>query len=348
MAGLIGQVADRNGVSARPGILGPVTDVIEVPPRVPPLVLIQGPEQVLAERALASVLADVRLTAPQVEVIKLTGAAYAAGDLALRASPSLFGEDKVLVVSDVDEAGDDLLTELLALIESGDDDLTIIVMHKSGNRGKKVLDSLKAKRARLYEAPAIKSDRDKVDFTHAEFRRVGRKATPEAVRALVEAIGSDLAELASACQQLIDDTAGIIDERVVMTYHGGKVEATGFRVADAAIAGDAGEALRLMRHALATGLDPVPIVAVLAAQLRQLVKVGAAGRGRSGDLARDLGMAPWQVDRARRALSGWSGPALGRCIQAVAAADFEVKGGGRDPVYAVERAILTITSERTG
>jgi arginine deiminase len=29
-------------------------------------------------------------------------------------------------------------------------------------------------------------------------------------------------------------------------------------------------------------------------------------------------------------------------------ADFEVKGGGRDPVYAVERAVLTITRARTG
>ncbi len=63
-------------------------------------------------------------------------------------------------------------------------------------------------------------------------------------------------------------------------------------------------------------------------------------------MARDLGMAPWQVDKARRALSGWDSEALARSIQAVAAADFEVKGGGRDPVYAVERAVLTITHER--
>jgi DNA polymerase-3 subunit delta len=57
-------------------------------------------------------------------------------------------------------------------------------------------------------------------------------------------------------------------------------------------------------------------------------------------------MAPWQVDKARRAVSGWDAEALARSIQAVAAADFEVKGGGRDPVYAVERAVLTITRER--
>jgi DNA polymerase III subunit delta len=221
-----------------------------------------------------------------------------------------------------------------------------VVNHKSGQRGKKVLDTLKKGGARVVEAPAIKSDRDKSDFAMHEFRAAKRRASPEAVRALIEAVGKDLRELAAACQQLISDTTGVIDEVLVEKYHGGKVEASGFRVADAAIAGNSGEALRLLRHAIATGVDPVPIVAVLAQQLRQLVRVGFAGRGRSADVARDLGMAPWQVDKARRALSGWDSEALARSIQAVAAADFEVKGGGRDPVYAVERAVLTITHER--
>ena len=139
----------------------------------------------------------------------------------------------------------------------------------------------------------------------------------------------------------------VIDEKVVMTYHGGKVEATGFRVADAVMIGDTGEALRLLRHAIAVGVDPVPIVADLAQQVRQLIKVGSAGRGRSADVARDVGMAPWQVDKARRALGGWTAEGLAVSLQALAAADFEVKGGGRDPVYAVERVVLTITGQHS-
>ncbi|HRW19776.1 MAG TPA: DNA polymerase III subunit delta, partial [Dermatophilaceae bacterium] len=39
---------------------------------------------------------------------------------------------------------------------------------------------------------------------------------------------------------------------------------------------------------------------------------------------------------------------LGTAIQAVAAADVEVKGGGRDPVYAVERCILQLAAARAG
>jgi DNA polymerase-3 subunit delta len=315
---------------------------------VPPFVLISGPEGVIAERALATTLDDLKAQVPDLEVVRLAAATYEAGSLGVHASPSLFGGEKCLVVQDLDEAPDELQEDLLAFLGAPEPDVTLIITHKSGQRGKKVLDTLKKAGARVLEAPAIKSDRDKSDFAMHEFRRAGRKATPDAIRALIEAVGKDVRELAAACSQLVADTTGLIDDQVVLRYHGGKVEATGFRVADAAVAGDAGEALRLLRHAIGTGVDPVPIVAVLAQQLRQLVKVGSAGRGRSADLARDLGMAPWQVDKARRSLSGWGPEGLAESIQAVALADFEVKGGGRDPVYAVERAILTITRARTG
>ncbi|CAM3941431.1 DNA polymerase III subunit delta [Janibacter anophelis] len=312
------------------------------------LFLVQGPEAILADRAVEQVVADVRVTSPELEVVTLRAEGYEEGELTVHASPSLFGEDKLIVVRDLHQAPDALQLDLLSYLGDPEESVTLVVTHASGNKGKKVLDTLKQAKARVIEVPAIKSDRDKAEFVGHEFRRARRKAEPEAVQALVEAVGKDVRELASACQQLVDDTTGVIDADVVERYHGGRVEATGFKVADAAVAGRTGEALRLLRHAVNVGVDPVPIVAVLAQQLRQLARVGGAGRGRSADLARELGMAPWQVDKARRSLQGWSGDALGRSIQAVAAADFEVKGGGRDPVYAVEKALLTITRERNG
>lgn len=321
---------------------------MQVASRVPPLVLVSGPEQVIADRAVTGVLEDLRVSAPDLEVVRLYAAGYQPGDVLVHAAPSLFGGDKAIVVHDLDEAGDELQQDLLRYLAAPEQGVTLVVRHKGGNRAKKVLDTLKAGRARVVDAPAIKSDRDKSEFAAREFVAAHRKATSGAVRALVEAVGQNVSELAAACQQLVADTTGVIDERVVLTYHGGKVEATGFKVADAVVAGDTGEALRLLRHAIAVGVDPVPIVAVLAQQLRQLVRVGAAGRGRSLDVARDLALAPWQVDKARRMLNGWTPDALARSISAVAAADFDVKGGGRDPVYAVERAILTVTAARNG
>ncbi|MDO5503919.1 MAG: DNA polymerase III subunit delta [Actinomycetia bacterium] len=319
-----------------------------VPVSIPHLILIAGPETLLIDRGVDRIVGAARQESPDVEVIRMHGATYTEGELMLQASPSLFGGEKLLLVRDLDEATDELILDLEHYLKSPDLAVRLIVTHKGGQRGKRILDALKKAQAHVIEAKAIKNAGEKAAFVTSEFRTAGRRVRPEAVQALVEAVGADLRELASACQQLISDTQGDIDLDLVTTYHAGKVEATGFRVADAAIAGNAAEALRLLRHALAVGENPVPIVALLASQLRQLVKVEAAGRGRKEDIARQVGLAPWQVEKAWRALNGWSSEGLGRSIQAVAAADFEVKGGGRDPEYAVERAVLTITRERRG
>lgn len=316
---------------------------------VPPLVLITGPERVLAERAVAAALAACRQADPEVEIVRLEGAAYEAGLLAHHASPSLFGGARAVVIRGLDEATDDLVDDLaghLAAAPDPEDGVTLIVWHKGGNRAKKILDQMKKAGARVLTAPAVKSDRDKSDFVTGEFRSHGRRLEPEAVRALVEAVGKDVSELAAACKQLIADTTGTVDAETVEIYYGGRVAANGFRVADAALAGNTAEALALVRHAVAVGTDPVPIVAALAAQLRQLVKVSGAPHGAGGSVAGALGMAPWQVDRARRALRGWSDEGLGEAIRAVAQADFDVKGGGRDPVYAVEKCVLDVTRAR--
>ena len=98
---------------------------------------------------------------------------------------------------------------------------------------------------------------------------------------------------------------------------------------------------------MAIGTEPVAIVAALAMKVRQLARVAAAGGRRMSPA--ELGMAPWQVDRARRELQGWSDDALATSILAVARADAEAKGASRDPVYAVERAVLTIcNAHRSG
>lgn len=312
----------------------------------PPLVLISGPERVLAQRALEETLEAWRSATPDAQIVRVDAAEYEPGRLTMELSPSLFGGHRLIVVRDLDEAPDALVDELEDALAHPVDDAHIAVLHKGGNRAKRVLDALKKSKARVIDAPAMKSDRDKSAFITNEFRRAHRRITPDAVRALLEAAGKDTSELAAACRQLVDDTSGTIDENVVGTYYAGKVEASGFRVADAAVAGNASEALRLLRHAFASGVDPVPVVAVLASQLRQVARVATAGGGRSADLAKQLGMPPWQVDRARGASRGWDGVRLGRAIQCVAAADFAVKGGGRDPQYAVEHAVLEICRQR--
>lgn len=310
-----------------------------------PLVLVTGAETVLAERAVERVVALAREADAEVEVTRLDAAAYDAGRLRVVASPSLFEEPRVVVVENLHSGTDEVFTDLIGHLEEPGTDVVLVLVHSGGQRGKRALDAVRAAGAVVVRCDPVKRDADKVAFVTAELRRARRRAEPAAVRALVEACGADLRELAAACQQLVADAPGVLTAEVVSRYYGGRVEATGFRVADAAVEGRAGEAVALLRHAVATGTDPVPLVAALAAKLRVLAKVGAAG-GRGLEPVRDLGLAPWQVDRARRELRGWSPEGLAAAIRAVARADAEVKGAGRDPVFAVERAVLTVASSR--
>lgn len=283
----------------------------------------------------------VREEDPAFELTSLEGAAYQPGRLELAASPSLFGERRLIVVTGVETAPDLFLDEAAGYLATAPSDVTLVLRHAGGQRGKRLLDAVAAAGFPVVVCDVIKKDADKVAFAQQEFRRQGRRADAAAVRALVDAVGSDLQELVAACAQLVADTSGPVTAEVVHRYYDGRVEATGFAVADAAIAGDAAGAIRLSRHAMSTGVEPVVLVAALAAKVRTLAKV-AATRGRGPDAVRDLGLASWQVDRARRELDGWTPEGLAAAITAIAGADADVKGAARDPRYAVERALLRV------
>jgi DNA polymerase III subunit delta len=324
-----------------------------VPPdelRPAPVVLVVGAESLLADRAVAAVVAAARADDPDLVVEYVDATGYESGQLALLASPSLFGGGTVIVVTGAESASSALAEDLGRYLQDPDPQLCLVLRHAGGNRAKALLDVARAAGAPEASCQPITKDEGKVEFAAAEFRRLSVKASTQALRSLVDAVGSDLRELASACEQLVDDVAATGGKRVDVDHvdarFGGRMEVTGFRVADVAIAGRADQALSLLRHALATGADPVPLVAALAVKIRALAKVTAAGRGRSADLAGSLGMAPWQIDRARRELSGWSEEGLATAILAVAEADAAVKGAGRDPIFAVEKAVLTIAAAR--
>jgi DNA polymerase III subunit delta len=303
------------------------------------VVLISGPEDYLAHRAKERIRAVLRGRQPDLELTQLEASSYTAGELTMLASPSLFGEAKLIEASSLAQMNDEFLTDTLAYLSAPADDVWLVLHHGGGTRGKKLLDAVKASGAPVVDCQALKKDSDKLDFVRQEFKAARRAIEPAAAQALVAAVGSSLPDLAAACSQLISDAESAVTEETVEKYYGGRVEATGFKVADAAISGRGAAALASLRHALATGVDPVPIVAVLAMKLRQIAKVKSASAS-----ARELGMAPWQFDQARRDARLWEPDALARCIQVLAETDAQVKGEGRDPEYAVERAVTLIAT----
>ena len=269
------------------------------------------------------------------EEIEFDAAGYQGGELAMAASPSLFSSSKLIVVDAVEKCSEDFLNDALAYLDAPNDDAVVVLLHAGGNRGAKLIKKLDAAGFPRIDAAVLKNESDRAKFAQTRFKTAKRRIDEAGMAALMSALGSDLAELNDGVDQLIEATDGTNTAELVDQYYGGRVEATGFKVADAAVAGDAKNALSLLRHALSTGSDPVPLVAAVAMKLRGMAKVQGFS-GTSGELASELKMAPWQVDRARREVRRWNEVALGQSLLAAAEADAAVKGGGRDPVYAVE------------
>jgi len=311
------------------------------------VVLVGGPEDYLGARAMDRIRGQVREAAPDVEVTRLNAGSYAAGSLATNVSPSLFGEQKLIEVDGLEAMNDAFLADALKYLAEPEPDAVLVLRHGGGVRGKKLLDAIKAGGWPVVDCQPLKKDAEKIAFVTAEFKAAGRRIEPQAVHALVNAVGAQLAELAAACSQLIADATTAVDAALVDKYYGGRVEATAFKVADAAMAGNGPLALSTLRHALATGADPVPIVAALASKLRSLAKVAGA-QGSSSQIAKQLGMQPWLVEQAQREVRRWTPEGLVRSIQVTAEADAQVKGLSRDPVYAVEHAVTVIATSVRG
>jgi DNA polymerase-3 subunit delta len=313
--------------------------------RPAPIVLVTGPEQFLADRAIRSLRDLLKAEDPSLEIHDIDASQYAPGELLTVASPSLFGEPRLIRATLVEKCTDAFISETIAYLQTPADDTYLVLRHGGGVRGKKLLDAIRGGTGGGIEIACLelKKDVEKSDFASAEFAAAGRRVTGGAVRALVSAFSDDLAELAAACQQLLADDADEITEVTVERYYSGRVETNAFKVADAAIAGRRGEALVLLRHALASGADPVPIVAAFASKVRTMAKLAGASAP-AGQLAQRFGLAPWQVDRARRDLHGWTENGLGYSIETIAETDAQIKGLGRDPVYALERMIGIIAS----
>ena len=313
--------------------------------RPAPVVLVSGTESFLAERAIRSLRDLLKAEDPSLEIHDLEADQYAPGELITLASPSLFNEPRLIRVVNVEKCTDAFITETLKYLENPADDTYVVLRHAGGVRGKKLLDAVRGGAGGGIEVACLelKKDQEKSEFAAAEFSTAGRRVTGGAIRALVSAFADDLAELASACQQLLADDADEITEVTVERYYSGRVETNAFKVADAAIAGRRGEALVLLRHALASGADPVPIVAAFAAKVRTMAKISGT-TAPAGQLASKFGLAPWQVDRARRDLHGWTEQGLGTSIETIAETDAQIKGLGRDPVYALERMIGIIAN----
>ena len=312
----------------------------------PPLVLITGDEPLLVDRAVHRTTAAARRIDPEVERRESPAAGLSPAEFADLVAPSLFAEPRVVVVRGAQESSKELATALVSYAADPVDAVTLVVHHAGGARNKQLADALAKAGAAVLVCNKITKPAERIDFVRTEIKRAGGTTTPDAVAALVDAVGSDLRELASAASQMVADTDGMVDESAVHRYYRGRAEVTGFTIADAVVAGDLPGALESLRWAEGVGVAPVLIADALADGIRTVAKVSGARPGNSYALAAELGMPPWKVDKARTAARGWTPAGLAVGMALVADLNASVKGAAADPDYALEKAVMDLVAAR--
>ncbi|MDE3720055.1 DNA polymerase III subunit delta [Nocardiopsis sp. N85] len=316
-------------------------------PAPAPITIIVGDEELLVDRAVAAIVAAVRSEDPEVDVHDLVPAQVGPNTMVEATSPSLFGDRRVVVLRASQDLVKDLTETVTAYLRDPADDVTLVLTHAGGNKGKVLLQAaLKAGAARV-DCKGPSKGPERVAFVKGEFAAAGRQITPDAAQALLDAVGTELREIAAACTQLIADTEGRVDVTAVAKYHSGRAEASGFTVADRAVEGRPAEALEQLRWSLAVGTAPVLINSALAGAVRGIAVVAGPSRGGSdADLAKSAKVPPWKLRTLRQQARGWSPAGIGRAMTVVAETDALIKGAGRDPEYALERAVIEIARAR--
>jgi DNA polymerase III subunit delta len=308
-----------------------------------PLHLVLGDEELLVERAVADVLRSARQRAgtDDVPVSRMRAGDVGTYELAELLSPSLFADERIVVLEAAGEAGKDAATVIAAAAADIPTGTVLVVVHSGGGRAKALANELQKLGAQLHPCARITKLSERVDFIRKEFCALQVKVDEETVTALLDAVGSDVRELASACSQLVADTAGAVDAIAVRRYHSGKAEVKGFDIADKAVAGDIEGATEALRWAMMRGEPLVVLADALAEAVHTIGRVAPL----SGDpyrLAAELGMPPWRVQKAQKQARRWSRDTVATAMKVVAVLNANVKGAVADADYALESAVRQV------
>lgn len=312
------------------------------------VVLVAGSESLLAERAVARLVAEARQERPEAGVSQVAASALDAGALMEVTGASLFASSSIVVVDDLAELPPDLGDDIVSFARTPVEELALILVHAGGQKGKGLLDRLKKARVRVVECPPVKAY-ELPQFAVAEARGAGGRLEPATAERLVAALGGDLRAVAGAVRQLLADSAdGTIADADVHRYFAGRADVTSFTVADGVMAGKRDEALGALRWALDTGVPPVLVTSAMASALRNLGRYLDArdARLREAELARQIGVPPWKVRGLSQQAREWAPSGVADAIRCVARVDGEIKGAASDPGFALEQMVIKVTACR--
>jgi DNA polymerase-3 subunit delta len=313
-----------------------------------PVYAIDGDERTLVDEAVRAIR-DASLTAAKDFNYDVFSARDTPPIRFVEAAQTMpaFAKRRVVLVTQAEKIDPEAAEPLLAYLSNPNPHSVLIL----------VADKLDG-RTKLYKAfemagAALRFDRPKLgdmtEIVRARAARIGVAIAPDAVRALVDAVGADAGGAWHALDLLAlyvgpGSGRGITKADVETVVSSTKEESI-FELVDAIGGGDRAAVLEGLHRMLTVSRDaPLRVLAMVARHYRNLLRARAVldGAGSTRELPQILGVPPFVANNLADQARKHGVTALAAGVVACGETDRDLKGGPLDDVRAMERLALRL------
>ena len=290
----------------------------------PPLALFWGEDEFLLREAANDLLAELGVHADEV-----AGSDWRGGETANLSTPSLFGEQRALLVTGVQSLSEAAAGELRGYLAAPVPDAVLVLTGVSRSKGGPPIGKAVTAAGGTVRQIALRS-KDVTGWAVTRAKRRSVALTGPGASALVSTVGESPAELAQAIEQLgaAFPGASIGPDQVRAQFRGFGDQQI-WDLCDHALAGRVGPALVTLRALLEDREAGLLILGGVAARVRDLIRVRSLPeRMPPADAARAAGLRfDWQVKRYREQAGRFTMDELNALQLRLVEADRAMKGG---------------------
>lgn len=292
-----------------------------------PVYLLVSAEPLLLERAVAAIRDRAVPESARGFNHDVVDGKGLAGDrlLGLARTLPMMAERRMVLVRGIDQVAAAELAELIPYLSDPNPSTVLVGVAAKVDKRIKFFQTAK-KKGFLHELAA---PRNPTPWLREEAKRRGVRIEPAACARLADVVGSDLARLEVALEQLglyagerpvtVDD----VDDLIADTR-----ERTVFELTDAIGVGDPERALAAVARLFDQRQSPIGVVVMLARHMRQLglLHAGREQNLSKGEVARLVGAPPFVVDKLASQARRYAPAAVERALVLLSEADGALKG----------------------
>jgi DNA polymerase-3 subunit delta len=308
----------------------------------PNVLLLWGEDAFLLREAAIEALHGVRPV--EVEADEWQG-----GETSDLATPSLFGEERALLVNGARHLTDVGSKELAAYLASPAPDARLVLLVQVAERGKPPAALVKLVQPVGEVRPVAVARKDLPTWIRDRAQRHEVSLAPDAAKAMVDVLGESPAALDAGLGQLAAafGTVRLTRDHVESQFRG-LGEQKVWDLCDRLFERDPAKAIRSLRSLLEAREEPLMILGSVSSRVRDLIRVKALPERTSpADVAKAAGLRfDWQARKYREQARRFTMAELVGIHARIAQADRELKSGGTGDV--VLPVVVTTIAEPAG